>query len=147
MYIAHRIGTLNVYGIRNKIEREKIFHSLKRKSYDIEYLQETHCANESEAFLWAKSWEGNITWNNGSTQSRVVAIFIKNIDLQLQVVENSLYNDEHGRIISLRANLSERSYYQYTDVYTPNAGIDRKWVILTVLLIKASIGKGPQLLK
>ncbi|WAR18339.1 hypothetical protein MAR_000177 [Mya arenaria] len=32
-------------------------------------------------FLWAKSWKGNITWNN--------------------VVENSLYNDEHGRIISL----------------------------------------------
>ncbi|WAQ98940.1 YTX2-like protein, partial [Mya arenaria] len=104
-------SSLNVNGIRNKIKREKIFHYLKQKSYDIVYLQETHCANESEASLWAKSWEGNIIWNNGSCQSRV---------------ENSIYNDEHGRIISLRVTLSEGSCYQLTNVYTPNAGNDRK---------------------
>ncbi|WAR08555.1 YTX2-like protein, partial [Mya arenaria] len=107
-------SSLNVNGIRNKIKREKIFHYLKQKSYDIVYLQETHCANESEASLWAKSWEGNIIWNNGSSQSRGVAILIKkNIDLH--IVENSIYNDEHGRIISLRATLSEGSCYQLTN--------------------------------
>ena len=63
--MAYRIGSLNVNGIRNKIKREKIFYYLEQKSYDIIYLQETHCLNDAEASLWAKSWEGKIIWNNG----------------------------------------------------------------------------------
>ncbi|WAR10605.1 hypothetical protein MAR_035681, partial [Mya arenaria] len=63
-------SSLNVNGIRNKIKREKIFHYLKQKTYDFVYLQETHCANESEASLWAKLWERKMIWNKGSSQSR-----------------------------------------------------------------------------
>jgi len=62
-------------------------------------------------------------WNNGTSQSRGVAILIKKC---LYIKTENVNKDNDGRLISLTAFLSDDQTYQLTAVYAPNNGKCRK---------------------
>lgn len=73
-----RFVSVNVNGLRNRSKRENIFHWLTIKDFDVIFIQETHCKDDSEATLWGNEWGGVTIWSNGTSQSRSVAVLFKN---------------------------------------------------------------------
>ena len=119
--MSYQISTLNVNGLREKSKRQKLFNHFKVHSHDIIFLQETHCKDESESLKWGKEWGGESIWNNGSSQSRGVAIlFKKNLDVDVR----DILKDIEGRLMSVSATFTTE--YYLTNVYVPNNSSERK---------------------
>ena len=116
--MSFRIASLNVNGLRDISKRSKLFHM-----FDIIVLQETHCKNNQESQYWGLQSGGTSFWNNGTSQSRGVAILIKK---GLYINTENVTKDSDGRLISLTAFLSDDQTYQLTAVYAPNNGKCRK---------------------
>jgi len=123
--MSYQISTLNVNGLRENSKRQKLFNHFKCHSHDIIFLQETHCKDESESLKWGKEWGGESIWNNGSSQSRGVAIlFKKNLDVDVR----DILKDNEGRLMSVSATFTTNSTTEYhlTNVYVPNNSSERK---------------------
>ena len=108
-----RLYTLNVRGLRNKQKRREIFEFLKRKQYDIVFIQESHSSPEIEN-QWEKEWGGIIKFSHFSSNARgTMTLFNKRIT----IIDN--WNDNDGRI-----NISNISYqnvnYTCVNIYAPN---------------------------
>ena len=123
--MSFQIASLNVNGLRDKSKRLKLFHFFETKLYDIIFLQETHCSNQNESLVWSRQWNGKSIWNNGSSQSKGVAILFKS---HLDVELNNVHTDDEGRVISgsARLNACNENAYQLTNIYAPNIGNERK---------------------
>ena len=57
------IGSLNVWGLRDKNKRHEMFTWLNAKDLSIVFLQETHCTSELED-LWKNVWGHEIYFSN-----------------------------------------------------------------------------------
>ena len=60
------------------------FHSLMHSEYDVILLQETHHRDIEQSLQWTREgagegrpWPGTSFWASGTTDSRVVAILVK----------------------------------------------------------------------
>ena len=73
------IGSLNVWGLRDKNKRHEMFTWLNPKDLSIVFLQETHCTSELED-LWKTEWGQEIYFSNRSNHSggALYTIFSKN---------------------------------------------------------------------
>ena len=81
-----KLVSLNVKGISNFHKRKTIYTWCRRKNADFSFLLETHSKTEIET-QWNNEWEAGIIMSHGSSNSRGVAILIKNwkyVDLILQ---------------------------------------------------------------
>ena len=58
------IVTHNVRGLRDDLKCQAVFMYLKKKRYDIIFLQETHSDNKS-ARWWSTQWEKKIWFSHG----------------------------------------------------------------------------------
>ena len=56
-------------GLRNKRERNQIFHFLTQKDYDIIFVQKSHGTQEIESF-WKNEWGADITFSHFSSRAR-----------------------------------------------------------------------------
>ncbi len=114
--------TLNVSGLQNKRKREKVFHWLKTKQYQIIFLQETHCGSEEDKRQWANEWGGASYWTSCSKDAVGVAILIKE-KCQFKMQNSNI--DEKGRWIKTDIQIEDK-WYKLVNVYAPNKGPERK---------------------
>ena len=78
--------TCNVRGISDSLKRRQIFRYLHEKKVNISFLQETHGTNSCER-RWKSEWGGRILYDNGTSDSRGVAIiFDRSLPEQLRLL-------------------------------------------------------------
>ena len=121
--MSYSIVTINVNGLRDKGKRLKLFHYFEKKKYDIIFAQETHCGSDDEVVLWSNQWSGKSIWNNGSSQSKGVAVLFKK---QLDIQFTDIIKDDEGRLISFSSKSDNDQVYQFTNIYAPNNGKHRR---------------------
>ena len=105
--------SFNVRGLRNERKRRAIFDFLKRKQYDIIFLQETHSTKDIE-IKWKKEWGGEISFSNFTSMARgTMTLFKPGLNSKFH------WNDAEGRIdyniVTLGAN-----DYSCINIYAPN---------------------------
>ena len=110
-----KLSTFNCRGIQDNTKRRKIFHYLRTIHSDIIFLQETHCSKSDECF-WSQQWGEKIWFANYNSQSRGVAILIRN---HVPISINSSFADPNGRFLILSANLNDTPLL-LVNVYGPN---------------------------
>lgn len=66
---------MNVNGLNIPTKRHILFDHIRRSKADVTLLQETH-ATDGSATLWRREWGGPAFFNNGSKNSRGVAILM-----------------------------------------------------------------------
>ena len=109
------VMSINVTGINNCAKRQKLFYYLRRKKYDVIYLQETHSSPKVEKF-WRSQWGGRAFFTHGESNSRGAAILLrKNLGLSVKF----LHKDEDGRFIALEVEY-EMLNFVFANIYAPN---------------------------
>ena len=113
-----RILSANVRGLNDQNKRRSIF-KYYRDRCDILCLQETH-ATESTAKLWANEWGGISLFSNGVSNSRGVAILIKN---KTPIMTLRCDRDNNGRILicDLADVNNLENKFTLVNVYAPNS--------------------------
>ena len=120
--------SLNVRGLRDQRKRREIFCFLKRKEYDVIFLQEGHNTHEIEN-TWAGEWGGEITFSHFTTKARgVLTLFRKGIGLL------NHWSDDQGR---LNINEIRTNELKYTciNIYAPNIESERVIFLTKYLLV------------
>ena len=111
-----RVGSFNCNGLGNYIKRDRVLNWLKAKHEDIILLQETHTTSDSEED-WRRSWEGEILFNHGNSNSTGVTFLFKR--------NPSIKICSHKIIVQGRTSLVEieidSTKYCLTNVYCPNS--------------------------
>ena len=110
-----KIQTRNVDGLRNTTKRKKLFQLLDNSKFDIFLLQETHSSFDKEN-NWSNEWKGDIKFSHGSTNSRGVAILIRN-NLNIETIKVS--SDNAGRILIWELKIKGK-LYAVVNIYGPN---------------------------
>lgn len=113
----HKIGTLNTRGGGNKTEQ--IIRTLNKSGNTVTCLQETHEIPEKGKKEIEIRCKGTIYCNNGTTQSRGVAIFVQNKEgMRCRIISN----DMKGRILGIEIKEHEISCIPLTifNIYAPN---------------------------
>lgn len=99
-YDVFKLISLNVNGISNFKKRRIIFTWSRKRNADITFLQETHSTLET-IVRWKNEWGGELIACHGGSNSRGVAILMKN-GLDCKVQHTIL--DPMGRYIILKAD-------------------------------------------
>ena len=111
------LGCFNCNGLGSDKKRELVLKWLEGKEDGIIFLQETHSTPEKEA-AWKSSWDGEIAFGHGSSNSTGVAIMIKRRALnEIDIVKTVLL--EQGRALLVEVNRSG-SIFTLVNVYCPN---------------------------
>jgi exonuclease III len=108
--------TFNARGLQDGRKRKTVFNYLEKKDPSgIFFLQESHSSPESEN-AFKLDWEGSIFFSHGTSASKGTTILVsKNIDVHF----DEAFKDDNGRIIAIRAQLSENEEYLLCNVYAP----------------------------
>ena len=72
-----QVTSLNVRGLGEAAKRRQIFHYFNINSFNIIFLQETHCTKTSAPY-WISEWGHKMYSSFGTKDSRGVSILIKN---------------------------------------------------------------------
>lgn len=102
----------------------------RKRNADITFLQETHSTLET-IVRWKNEWGGELIACHGGSNSRGVAILIKN-GLDCKVQHTIL--DPMGRYIILKADTKD-SRYVLINVYAPNKDKDQIEFVKNLLVI------------
>ena len=129
-YDVFKLISLNVKGISNFKKRRIIFTWSRKRNADITFLQETHSTLET-IVRWKNEWGGELIACHGGSNSRGVAILMKN-DLDCKVQHTIL--DPMGRYIILKADIKD-SRYVLINVYAPNKDKDQIEFVKNLLVI------------
>ena len=106
---------MNCQGLRNSGKRNDVLNYLKTKNVDILCLQDTHLKASDQSII-EQNWDGEVLLHGVSTNSRGVAILIRNT-LQYELLTSE--TDKNGNIIVLHINcLGQR--FLIINVYGPN---------------------------
>jgi exonuclease III len=109
------IASLNVRGLANKTKREKILSWLKEQPFSIILLQETHSALDSN-ITWGKEWGKNVFLSGNSTNSKGVAILLKQ-ELNATVIKHT--DISTGCLQALELEINEKNII-VINIYGPN---------------------------
>jgi len=109
------ICTFNARGLNDKKKRTDVFAWLKRKRYDIYFLQETH-STESIEKQWEDEWGYKAFFSSHTGNSRGVAILFNNT-FPFTVINT--YTDTQGRFIFLDILINDLKY-TILILYGPN---------------------------
>ena len=127
---ALRLLSLNVNGLNCLEKRQALFAALLQKGFDVVLLQETHHASESEGLSWAgagpwphQSWSGPSFWSHGTSNSRGVAVLIREGGL----AENPVctHKSSDGRLCSVTFQFLGKTH-TVVNVYAPSSTPDLK---------------------
>ena len=114
-----RFISLNVKGISNFKKRRTIFTWCRKRNADITFLQETHSTLQT-MLQWKNEWGAKLITSHGSSNSRGVAIMIKN---NLDCTIHHTFLDPMGRYIILKADIEDTAYL-LINVYALNKDKD-----------------------
>ena len=107
--------SLNVKGLKSSyLKRKKLFEYLQNRKEKIVFFQETHSTTEMES-TWNSEFQGEIFYSHGRSNSKGVAILIKN-SLEYSVEEK--ITDQEGRLIILKIEVQGSSFY-LVNCYAP----------------------------
>lgn len=118
-----KLHSFNCRGMQDYFKRRKIFHYLRSLGSDIIFLQETHSDSNDEK-LWNSQWGETSFFASFNSNSRGVAIFVRN-SISLKI--NSIFKDPNGRFIVLNAKVNDL-HLTLVNVYAPNSD-DSNFVI------------------
>ena len=125
--MSFKLISLNVKGISNFKKRRTIFTWSLKHNADITFLQETHSTLET-IVRWKNEWGRELIACHGGSNSRGVAILIKN-GLDCNTILGPM-----GRYIILKADLKD-SRYVLINVYAPNKDKDQIEFVKNLLVI------------
>ena len=125
--MSFKLISLNVKGISNFKKRRTIFTWSRKRNADITFLQETHSTLET-IVRWKNEWGGELIACHGGSNSRGVAILMKN-GLDCKVKHTIL--DPMGRYIILKADIR----YVLINVYAPDKDKDQIEFVKNLLVI------------
>ena len=107
--------SLNVRGLRERIKRRKLFLWLRKKNYDIYFLQETHSTKNDEV-LWKNEWGGKAFFTYSSTNRTGCGCLIRN---NANISIQNIIRDGDGRFIIMEVNI-EDELFTLVNLYCPN---------------------------
>ena len=110
-----KLITFNCRGIQDHVKRRKVFHYLRSIESDIVFLQETHSSKSDEIF-WKQQWGEKAWFSSHTSNSRGVAILIRN---HVSMVLNSSYCDTNGRYLIISASVNDVPLI-LVNLYGPN---------------------------
>lgn len=122
-----KIASLNLNGARDGMKRALLFETIKEKSIDVLFAQETH-SDVNNAADWAKEFGGlSILSHKTNTSGGVAIIFSQNC------IPSSYEVDEcvKGRLLRVRAQF-ENSFFVFICVYAPTEGRERMLFLSTL---------------
>ena len=103
-------------------KRELISRELKRLSYDIFFLQETHVSCKQQAEAFKKPWPGKCLWFFVTGKSAGIALlFAPNFSGKI----SCFVFDSDGRILSVLIQYDNTSL-NLVNIYAPNSISNRK---------------------
>ena len=109
------ICSLNCQGLGDPKKRRDVLDHLRSKNYSILCLQDTHFTKQNENIIRAE-WGYKVLFNSYTSQSRGVAIFIKNnFDFTL----HNSYSDQSGNILILDIEIDQHRL-TLANIYGPN---------------------------
>ena len=116
--------TLNVNGLGTKKRRLKFFCWFRKLKFDLLFLQETHCYDESTALGWSQEWgpKENSIWTTGSSNSKGVAVLFK--PHSKNELSNLKVDHDEGRYIYFEMKLEDNNF-KFINIYAPNDPKDR----------------------
>ena len=110
------ILSLNVRGFRDTSKITKTLNwAFEKKKIDIFLIQESH-GEPKIMEVWKDLWKGKIYYSHGSSNSKGVAIFVKQ-DLDFEYISES--KDEEGRYIMVKCKIYDMVYI-IVNYYGPN---------------------------
>ena len=110
-----KLITFNCRGLQDHMKRRKLFHYIRSLDSDIVFLQETHSSQKDE-ILWKQQWGEKAWFASHRSNSRGVAILIRN---RLSLDLKSVYSDISGRYMIISANINDLPLI-LVNVYGPN---------------------------
>lgn len=110
-----KLCTYNVRGINEKKKRWDIFTKLKRKKYDICFIQESHCTKNQEP-LWQNEWGYKAYFSSHTGNSRGVIILVNNT---FKYEVHKTISDDEGRYVMLDCSISGHKF-TIANIYGPN---------------------------
>lgn len=114
------LGSLNVNGARDCKKRAQIYETLRCKSIDVLFVQETH-SDALNAADWAKEFDGlPILSHFTSLSAGVGVLFSRNFIPYSYTAEEII----KGRLLKIRASF-ENSTFTFICVYAPTAALER----------------------
>ena len=113
--MALKLCTFNCRGLQDFVKRRKTFHYLRSINSDIVYLQETH-SDPNDEKLWKSQWGEQAWFSSGTSNSKGVAILIRN-SVKTQV--HSVYSDPNGRFLIISVTINGLPLL-LVNVYAPN---------------------------
>ena len=109
------ISSLNCQGLGNFQKRRDVFHYLRKKQYNIYFLQDTHFEEKSERQIRAE-WGYECVFASKNTRSRGVAIlFNNNFDFKIK----ETIKDNQGNFIILKLHTLGKDIV-LVNIYGPN---------------------------
>ena len=115
------IASLNIRGLQDNNERNRIFQTFCNSKFDIILLQETH-STDDDVILWKKDWIGRAFFSSLISTESGVAILCKESKNSKVKFQNS---DKAGRTISVTVE-TQKNKFQITNIYAPNLPLQRK---------------------
>ena len=109
------IKSYNVNSIGKNPKRSEIFRFLRKKGGDVQILLDTRFSKEIEPKV-KEEWGAQVYFSSFSSQSRGVAIFLKN-NLPVEILKEK--SDESGNILSLLFKYDDETIL-LTGIYGPN---------------------------
>ena len=110
-----KLSSFNCRGLQDNFKRKKVFHYMRNTESDIIFLQETHSTKSEEAF-WKSQWGESAWFASFSSQSRGVAILIRN---SISVKVNLVFYDPNGRFLILNCKINDVPL-TLVNLYAPN---------------------------
>ena len=117
-----KIATINVRGLHSPLRHHVILNDLKRLSYDVYFIQETHINTVGRANMIAKLWKGQCFWSFSVGRSAGVAIWF-NPNFTGKIVR--FLHDSDGRILSILVQFGSLKI-NLINIYAPNVVSERK---------------------
>ena len=112
---SFKLSTFNCRGLQDNFKRKKVFNYLRNIGSDIIFLQETHCSDNDEKF-WKNQWGEHAWFSNYSSNSKGVAILIRN---SVPLVFKSIFKDPNGRFLIISVTIDNLPII-LVNVYGPN---------------------------
>lgn len=111
-----KVNTINCQGLGDISKRRDIFNYLKKKNFNVYFLQDTHFTPNDEKFIQTQ-WGYKAYFSSFKSNSRGVAILFNN-NFEFCIL-NELY-DEGGNYVILDCTVEEHKFI-LVNIYGPNS--------------------------
>ena len=126
-----KCATFNINGMKDRIEKSQLKHTLNSHNFDILFLQETHIDSMSLANSLKTQINCDCYWSLGSNRSEGVGILIfPSLNFKVEKFESDI--ERRFLFVDLLINSIP---YRLMNIYAPNNEKDRKYFSILYLNI------------